>query len=272
MRTAHRSEVVRHSLRRLHEGLASASTLEPGPAVDALFSELVQLVRHQPEDLHSEVLSDPVVRGLQPSLHRLCAAGEYHLERQWAARILDSPDPHRELRRFPYYDNYQQLTRLEHHALEGLGLGAIRRVAFVGSGPLPLTSILLAEEFGLRVDNLDRDGGAVELSARLAATLGISDLGFVHADLLDWTALDSYDLVVLAALVGLDRPAKLRVLRHLRAHMAPGALLLVRSSHALKVLLYPPVHVDDLVGFVPQLVVQPLNDVINSIIVAQRAA
>jgi nicotianamine synthase len=263
-------EVVRHTLCRLHERLAAAATLEPGPAVDALFAELVWLVRHSPGEHAEQVLSDPIVRALQPSLHRLCSAGEYHLERAWAARILASADPLRELRRFPYYDNYRQLTRLEHHALEGLGLGRIRRVAFVGSGPLPLSSILLSQEFGLRVDNLDVDRGAIELSARLAAALGLDDLGFLHSDLLDWTALEAYDLVVLAALVGLDRSEKLRVLDHLGVHMSPGALLLVRTSHALKALLYPTVHVDDLVGFVPQLVVQPLNDVINSIIVAQR--
>lgn len=267
--TAAPTQDLRHRLHRLHDLLA-ASSLEPGPEVDPLFGELVALARRPPGRDARELLADPAVQSLQPSLHRLCSRGEYHLERTWASRVVAARDPHAELRRFPYYDNYRQLTRLEHHALAGLGLGPVRRVAFVGSGPLPLSSILMASEFGLGVDNIDVDRGAVELSSALAAVLGLHDLVFSHSDLLDSTALESYDLVVLAALVGLDRAEKLRAIDHLGAHMAPGALLLVRTSHALRTLLYPPVAVDDLVGFTPLLVLQPLNEVLNSIVIAQR--
>lgn len=263
---------IHRRLHRLYHGLATAPTLAPGPAVDALFGELVRLVAYRPGERPEEVLADPVVRAIQPHLHRLCSDGEYELERDWSRRIAASADPWAELARFPYHENYRQLTRLEYHALRGLGAGADVRVAFLGSGPLPLTSIVLAHEFGLRVDNVDVDAEAHALGARVAAALGLGGLHAHHGDALGFDTLGGYDVVVLAALVGLDAGDKRHLIRHLRRGMAPGALLLVRSAHRLRSLLYPAVDVDDLVGFTPEVVIQPFNDVINSVIVARRSA
>jgi len=262
---------IHHRLHRLYAGLAAAPTLAPGPAVDALFGELVGLVRYRRGERPDRVLGDPAVRAIQPHLHRLCADGEYALERDWAGRIAAAPDPWAELARFPYHGNYRQLTRLEYHTLRGLGAGPDVRVAFLGSGPLPLTSIVLAHEFGLRVDNVDMDAQAHALGSHVAGVLGLDGLRFHHGDVLDFDALGDHDVVVLAALVGLDAAGKRRLLRHLRAAMAPGALLLVRSAHRLRSLLYPAVDVDDLVGFTPEVVIQPFNEVINSVIVARRS-
>lgn len=270
MPTARTPDALRHTLHRLHLRLATSASLEPSPDVDLLFSELVQLVRYEPQERVDQILADPAVLAVQPSLHRLCSEGECALERAWTSRVLRSRDPWAQLLRFPYYDNYRQLTHLEYHALRGLGFDDFGRVAFVGSGPLPLTAVFLSRAFGLQVDNVDRDLGAVQASRQLAGALGLQDLSFIHADLFALTDLSRYGLVVLAALVGLDRAEKLRALDHLARHMAPGALLVVRTAHALRALLYPPVDPDDLVGFTPLAVIQPLNDVINSIIVAQR--
>jgi len=265
------NRTIHRTLHRLYAGLAAAPTLAPGPDVDALFEELVHLVRHCPGERAEEVLADPRVRALQPHLHRLCADGEYELERAWSARIAASADPWAELARFPYHENYRRLTHLEYHALRGLEPGPPRRLAFLGSGPLPLTSILLAAEFGLAVDNVDVDAEAAALGGRLARALGLDGLRFHHADVRHFHALADHDVVVLAALAGLDRETKRHLLRHLRTDMAPGALLLVRTSHRLRCLLYPAVEVDDLVGFTPEIVVQPFNEVINSVIVARRS-
>ena len=145
-------------------------------------------------------------------------------------------------------------------------------MAFVGSGPLPLTAFLFAAT-GVRVDNLDRDAGALAASRRVADALGVSGLEFVHADATaSGTTLDGYDLVVLAALVGRTPGEKARVIARLAEAMTPGSILLVRSAHGLRTLLYPAVDPGALAGFDVLGTVHPTGEVINSVIVARTPA
>jgi nicotianamine synthase len=235
--------------------------------VNALFSELVTLCSTSRGD---RVLDCPQIRAIMPSLHRLCGEGEYELEREWALRVIDSGFPVRELARFPYYDNYRKLVDLEVHALFGLGYTRLRSAAFIGSGPLPLSAILLANRFGLAVDSIDRKPEAHALAVKATDRLGLgAALRFHRADLLEFSSLKEFEIVFLAALVGADRAEKRRIVRHLAAHMRPGALLVVRTAHQLRSLLYPHIRLEDLSGFAAKLVLHPLNEVINSVIVTE---
>jgi len=259
------------AVRRLYRRIATLPGLGPGPRTDAAFTELVRLATTQaPVGTERQVLADPEIRALAPHLQRLCCEAEIELERSWAARIVASRDPGQELRDFPYYDNYRRLTRLEHHTVAGLTIIRPRRVAFVGSGPLPLTSMLLAERHWVQVDNIDVDPDATRRALALTAALKVPRLRFHTADVLDHVDFDDYDVVWLAALVGLDGQYKRRVLAHLFEHLRPGALLLARSAHSLRTLLYPPLPVDDLGGFQPLVVLHPYTDIVNSVVIAQK--
>jgi nicotianamine synthase len=80
---------------------------------------------------------------------------------------------------------------------------------------------------------------------------------------------------VVAALVGVSRAEKREVLSAIGKTMEPGAFLMVRSAHGLRTLLYPRVEVEDVAeaaGCVPQMLVHPLGDVVNSVLVARRQA
>jgi nicotianamine synthase len=260
-------------IRDLHEALLARPHLVPEPATNELFGALVSLAIDPAAARDADaVLGDPAVERLLPSLRRLCAEGEFELERSWARRIVDHPDPRAELARFPYHRNYGDLTRLEHHAVAGLTSSPVRRVLFIGSGPLPLTSLLLAERHGCEVDNLDREPDAVALGAGLAAALGRTGLRFRTGDVLDgrdgydW---DDYDLVYLAALAGLDPETKHQLLDHLGRRLRPGTLVLARSAHALRGLLYPVLDPDDLPGLRTLAVVHPYTEVVNSVVVAE---
>jgi nicotianamine synthase len=147
----------------------------------------------------------------------------------------------------------------------------VRRVAFLGSGPLPLSALFLAEALRAEVDAVDCDPVALAAGRRMAAALGPRGVRFVEGDA---AALDvsGHDVVVLAALVGATRPAKLAVLTHLAATMTPGAVLLARSARAARTLLYPPVDARDLGGFDLQTVIHPVDDVVNSVVVARVPA
>jgi nicotianamine synthase len=255
-------------IEHVHGRLAAAPDLRPGAVIDGLFAELVALVLDTPAAEADAVLDDPVVQKLLPRLVQLSAQGEYELELAWAERIAASRRPHNELRRFPYLANYRELSRLEHAAVAG-HCGRVRRVAFVGSGPLPLTALFLADRFGVAVDNIDVDAAAVTAAGAVGVALGIDRWTFHQHDVLTHD-LARYDLVVLAALVGLGADDKHRILAHLAATMAPGALLLARSAHGLRRLLYPEADPSRVDGFRLLGVIQPRGRVINSVAVACR--
>jgi SAM-dependent methyltransferase len=269
-------EAVARALRATFDELAACVDLRPGPRVDAAFGRLVRVVLDVPPDVAPAILAHRAVAPVVGELRALCFAGEYELELEWACRIATSPRPRDELERFPYIANYRLLAELERSTVTLLAgtspVGPGSRVAVIGSGPLPLTSFLLAAG-GARVDNVERDGDALDRSRHVAAALGVDGLAFHQVDVGSGGGgvdLATYDLVVLAALVGLAPGRKAAVLRHLAAAMAPGALLLARSARGLRTLLYPEVAADALAGFEVLGTVHPTGEVINSVILARK--
>ncbi|WP_275264617.1 nicotianamine synthase family protein [Jiangella asiatica] len=256
------------SLRGLYRELDNRCDLRPGPEVDDLFGRLVRLVLTAPGEAVPAVLNDLEVQELAPRLRELCGRGESEMELAWAGRIASAPAPRQELALFPYLDNYRQLSRMEIGVLASALPRRARSLAFVGSGPLPLSSLFLAGDLDLSVDNLDRDGIALEAGARVATALGYPDLTSHQVDVAA-ADLSGYDVVVLAALVGDTVEAKRRILDRLGASMRPGAVLLARSARGLRTLLYPPVDLAALAGFELLTQVHPVNDVINSAVLAR---
>ncbi|KAI3978118.1 hypothetical protein MKX01_012949 [Papaver californicum] len=77
------------------------------------------------------------------------------------------------------------------------------------------------------------------------------------------TGLSDYEVVFLAALVGLNKEDKRKVIDHLAKYMAPGSLLMLRSAHGARGFLYPILEPSDLPGFEVLAVFHPMDDVIN---------
>ncbi|MBV9060022.1 MAG: nicotianamine synthase [Pseudonocardiales bacterium] len=268
------SQLVAHLL-LLYRKLSALPTLSPNTQTNALFSELVRLATSPEDDqIVRQVLADPKIHRIAAQLRNFCAAGEIELERAWAQRIIASRDPQRELHEFPYLTNYTLLTRLEHYGVLALtGRESRKRMLFVGAGPLPLSSLLLASQHDhTEIDNIDIDQEAVWLATRVANALRIRSLRFWCADVLSCTDIAGYDTVCLAALVGVNPDVKSQVIKHLYRHMRPGGLLLVRTAHSLRTLLYPPLDISDLAGFRPLAVLNPYTEVVNSLVVAEKPA
>ena len=70
--------------------------------------------------------------------------------------------------------------------------------------------------------------------------------------------------------MGLDRQEKIRVIQHLAKNMAPGSTLMIRSAHGARAFLYPIVDPDDVCGFEVLLVFHPIDEVINSVVIARK--
>jgi hypothetical protein len=94
------------------------------------------------------------------------------LEIDHAKSILKSRDPWEALRNFAYFANYLQLARTEY---EGSRLKPGDCVLFLGSGPLPLSLIVLCHQYGLRGIGIEQEPERAELSRRVLEKLGLSD-------------------------------------------------------------------------------------------------
>lgn len=234
------------------------------------------------DNVPTQIFADSSLQAVLPRLRVMCGMAECELEAYWAARINQfaaaqpsAPSPEEMLARtaeFPYYDNYTELTRLELCAMCAVQPRPPRRIAFIGSGPLPLTSLTLLralrsdvighEQFGaefnvfpsgragateqrqgdVTVLNVDIDPSAISASKELCGRLGKYGRGmeFACADAGDWSMdLSEFDVVYLAALVGASSEAKASKLESVVARMKPGALIVVRSCNDLKLCLYP---------------------------------
>ena len=119
------------------------------------------------------------------------------LETEQANAILGSSDPWQSLKDFAYFSNYIQLARTE---FRGAGLKAGDTVLFLGSGPLPLSLIVLCREHGLRGIGIEQEPDRVGLSRRVIERLGLSDqIRIINGNHLTLPIKEPVDLIMVAA-------------------------------------------------------------------------
>lgn len=281
-----------------YEDLRALDVLEPCPEVNALLTNLVILCTSS-QDLRvvAMVLKSKPLRHLLPSLRDMCSTAEFLLESHWSKRIhhredsCDSsgvwePDAWDRLRAFPYFDNYVELVRIELAAIYTVLDSPPAKIAYIGSGPLPLTSFCLLQTlaegpnpWGVRdcsvdVLNVDQSREAIVTSRSLAEDLGLTNKGmrFIMASADDESLdLTGCQVVYLAALVGATQDEKESFLQSIASRMDPGALLVTRSAWGLRKCLYPDLHITGrlLQHLEVCLVLHPHGLVVNSVVVAR---
>lgn len=260
----------------LHAAISKLPSLSPSPEVDRLFTDLVMAcVPASPVDVTQ---LDPETQKMREELIRLCSDAEGKLEAHYSDLLASFDNPLDHLGRFPYFSNYINLSKLEYELLVQYIPGlAPSRIAFVGSGPLPFSSLVLAAHHlpNTQFDNYDMCGPANERAQKLfRADRDLrTRMSFHTADVATLTdVLGKYDVVFLAALVGMAAEEKARVVAHLGRHMADGAALVVRSAHGARGFLYPIVDPEDIRrgGFDVLAVYHPEGEVINSVIIARK--
>ncbi|XP_031479897.1 nicotianamine synthase-like [Nymphaea colorata] len=258
---------------RIYKSLCELECLKPSMHVNGLFTQLVKLCT-LPSSIDIKLLSIELQQ-IRQDLIGICARAEGLLELEFSTLLSKIPRPLNCLHLFPYYSNYIELAGLEYKLLTDHGLLQPKRVAFVGSGPMPLTSIVLATQHMLSTyfANYDLDASANDMAQLLVST--DQDLArrmaFRSCDIRNAREeLAEFDCIFLAALVGMTKDEKVKILRHIGKYMKAGGFLLVRSANGARAFLYPVVEDADLSSFRILQVFHPTNDVINSIIVAQK--
>ncbi|KAL8840927.1 MAG: hypothetical protein Q9170_001120 [Blastenia crenularia] len=199
----------------------------------------------------SYVLMDPRIVEITIPLRRICSDGEYQLEAYWTKKLLRKEGQikaNAALLTFTYYENYLDLLRMEMSAMASVIKGARpKKYAVLGSGPLPMTSICILQSLrkdgeAINVHNFDRDPWAIAKSSELCGKLGYStkQIEFQNVDVHDQGYdLRNFDVVYLASLVGITEEEKQDAISEIVKNMSPGALLVLRSAHSLRSLLYP---------------------------------
>ncbi|PIA28638.1 hypothetical protein AQUCO_06800066v1 [Aquilegia coerulea] len=82
--------------------------------------------------------------------------------------------------------------------------------------------------------------------------------------------LGEFDCIFLAALAGMDKKEKMKILAHVQKYMKVGGVLLIRSANGGRAFLYPVVDENDLVGFEVLSIFHPTDDVIDSVVLVRK--
>lgn len=137
------------------------------------FQRLDNLMSQQIDDRYiEEVLYSTELEPVFDVITRYRSQYYAMIEDEQAHSILESPDPWDVFKNVSYFSNYLQLAQVEH---DGAGLKPGDRVVFLGSGPLPLTLIVLCHEYGLNGIGIEQDPERVNLSRKVLSKLGLSD-------------------------------------------------------------------------------------------------
>lgn len=266
-------EILVERVCQIYDNISKLESLKPSKDVNMLFTQLVFTC--MPPSSIDVVNLNKGVQDIRSKLIRLCGEAEGLLESHFSTILGSYSNPLDHVHIFPYYSNYLKLSHLEYTILTKHCTHVPSRVAFVGSGPLPLTSIVLATYHltATSFHNYDIDPEANSQAARLVSSdPDLSKrMSFHTTNILNVAhSLRDYEVVFLAALVGMNKEEKVQVLDHLAKYMAPGALLMLRSAHGARAFLYPVVEPCDLHGFDVLSVFHPTDEVINSVIIARK--
>ncbi|TQN66482.1 Nicotianamine synthase [Colletotrichum shisoi] len=226
----------------LFKRMKGLESLYPDPVNGAIFNQLFDLV-----------MTDARVTAVIPELRQIWGEGEYLLELEFARKVIngDSRAESQQLfESFPYLEQYYQLTRMEANTLDtAVGetqLSRPRKIAFLGSGPMPFTALCMRSKLGddVEIINIDRSEEAIRHGTLVACRLG-DNMRFVKADVASVPDdLRDCDVVHFAALVG-DEEQKLDLLIGVAKAMKKGALIMLRSTDSLRQCLYPKIDTDN---------------------------
>ena len=161
-------------------------------------------------------LGEPAQNSVLAAVVRFRNLYSLRLEIAEAERVLASREPWELLKNFAYFPNYIQLARTE---FQGAGLKPGDRVLFLGSGPLPLSLIVLCARYGLQGVGIERERERAELSRRVLARLGLSgQVEILEGDHFSLPLKERSELVLVAAAA----EPKREIFDHLAAVLPAG--------------------------------------------------
>ncbi len=172
---------------------------DPSGHLKAVFRQLDDLIALDIDDRSAEdILSNSRFNSAFDAISTFRSQYTAELEAEQAESILKSRDPWKTLTDFTYLPNYIQLAQTE---CQGAGLKPGDTVLFLGSGPLPLTLIVLCHQHGLNGIGIEQYPERAELSMRVLEKLGLSSqIRIISGNHLMLPLEEMPDLIMVAAL------------------------------------------------------------------------
>ena len=186
-------------------------------------------------DLAKNILNDHMFDTMREEMPLLCEKAECEMEFFWAEHFLRKGriDIH-DLKEFWYFDHYKNLCEDELRLLQGI---RFKTLTFLGSGPLPMTAILMAamlDQSNIQIKCVDYDEDAVRVSRALIRNLGLSDkVTIIQEDAAQYKP--QKDEVLICASLMKDAQTVYTNLKN-----SPAAYCLVRDAEGVYQFLYMP--------------------------------
>jgi nicotianamine synthase len=248
--------------RKIFNELLKLKSFSPNKVTNKLFSGLVKLAVNQKQ---KKTLSEAECE----KLREICSKAESEMEYFWAKKISSAINPKESLKSFWYYENYEKLAELEWNSLASCGslLHNHKKSVFIGSGPLPLTAIILAKKHKIKFLLVDIDERALTTSRTLIKRLGLSRYFTYSSKNFESIDFRPFQMVFLAALVGQE--SKEKTTQDLFEMLEKGTHLLCRSVYDNRDLLYKPLDLYRL-KVLPIREIRTYDEIINSILIYKK--
>lgn len=240
--------------------LGSLKALEP----DALYQlyQILDDLAHMDAGPHLSglILEEAEIRQQLPLIRSYYSSFFGIHEVQLAEQLIQSSDPWQHLANFPLYPRYESLVSNQVKAMQ---VSPGNRFVFLGSGPVPLTLILMSRLYGIPSMGLDADPETVALSRKVIRRLGLQkEIEIIQAD--DSCLEDlNWDIILVAALA----EPKIRIFKHLREileEQGRAAPVIFRTYTGMRAVLYKPVQPEDIRGFKIVKALAPTGQVNNT--------
>lgn len=243
--------------------LSNLPSLAPSPYVNQTLGNLVSCIVTTKD---TETFNGADIQ----KIRSICSQAEGELESFWAKRIAESDDPTQMAHKFPYWDNYSQLTAHEIALLQqtGLAVDRLQQIAIIGSGPLPMSAIHLRHHASTAIiDHIDNDNEAVRRGTGALRALGIQAGDYMHADGQDVDLTQTYDLILIAALAGETLAEKQKIIDNILPNLSSHGRILIRSAKGVRGLLYPVFEATSIKRVCLLAEYHPNDDTINSVFI-----
>lgn len=185
------------------------------------------------------------------------------LETENALKILESSDPKATLDSFHFYDRYIGLINNESQLVK---FNSDKTFVFIGSGPLPLTLIMVNKVFGCKCIGIEIDSTVAELSREVLKKLGLDeDIKIVVGDETAIRDLD-FDILMVAALA----EPKERVFANIWECVDKETPIIYRTYTGMRAILYSPVMEKDTRGFHKEVMILPTGNTNNTSVLIRK--
>ncbi len=222
--------------------------------IEPVFAELDAYVRGAGAEFCEAVFADEAIRAAAPRLHQLRACYEFDTEYEEARALLMERDPATALAALLEQQAHWTRAPKVAEALAGR-----KRLAVLGSGPLPLTALAFAaalsdENGAAAVTCIERDPEAIGIARKLVAVSAQANaIRTVEASVDRETDLSGYDAIIGTVLLGVSleddsHAAKAGIIRGLMDRADPGAVLVLRDPYRMGRLFYPAAGLDAIPG------------------------